>query len=53
MSNFLTNALKKVFGTKYERDVNKYLPIVEEINALEDEMLSLSNDALRNKTLEF
>lgn len=53
MSNFLTNALKKVFGTKYERDVNKYLPIVEEINALEDEMQSLSNDALRNKTLEF
>ena len=53
MSNFLTNALKKVFGTKYERDVNKYLPIVEEINALEDEMQSLTNDALRNKTLEF
>ncbi|MCB0654658.1 MAG: preprotein translocase subunit SecA [Saprospiraceae bacterium] len=53
MSNFLTNTLKKVFGTKYERDVNKYLPIVDEINQFSAELESISNDDLRNKTLEF
>ncbi len=46
-------ALKKVFGTKHERDVNKYMPIVEEINEITKSLEKLSNDNLRNKTLEF
>jgi len=45
--------LKKLFGTKYERDVKEYTPVVEEINANYAAYASLSHDELRNKTLEF
>lgn len=45
--------IKKIFGTKYDRDVNAYLPIVEEINQYADSYKSLSNDELRHKTIEF
>ena len=47
------NIVKKVFGSKYDRDVKGYTPIVEEINKHSETYLSLSNDELRNKTLEF
>ncbi len=53
MFNFISKSIKNVFGTKYDRDVNEYLPIVEEINRYTAEYQSLSHDALRNKTLEF
>jgi preprotein translocase subunit SecA len=49
----MIGALKKLFGTKYDRDVKNYLPIVEEINQHYKSFASLSNDELRNKTLEF
>ncbi len=42
-----------MFGTKYDRDVKKYNPIVEEINEYYKQYNSLSNDELRNKTVEF
>jgi len=45
--------IKKMFGTKYDRDVKKYNPIVEEINEYYKQYNSLSNDELRNKTVEF
>ncbi len=45
--------IKKVFGTKYDRDVKKYNPVVIEINKYFEEYKNLSNDELRNKTLEF
>ena len=47
------NFLKKVFGTKYDKDVKEYDPVVAEINQYFDQYKSLSHDALRNKTLEF
>ena len=47
------NVFKKLFGTKYERDVKTYMPIVEQINEHFEELESLSNDELRNKTYEF
>ena len=47
------NFLKKVIGTKYDRDVKKYMPIVDQINENFESYQSLSNDELRNKTLEF
>ena len=53
MFKSITNSLKKVFGTKYDRDVNSYMPIVEEINEIFEELKDLSNDELRNKTIEF
>lgn len=45
--------LKKVFGTKNERELKRLIPIVERINALEPQMLSLPDHRLRAKTWEF
>jgi len=42
-----------MFGTKYDRDVATYQPIVEEINEFYDVLAALSNDELRAKTLGF
>ncbi len=53
MFKSITNSLKKVFGTKYERDVKTYMPIVHEINEIFEDLQSLSNDELRNKTYQF
>jgi preprotein translocase subunit SecA len=47
------NFIKKIFGNKQERDVNEYQPLVDSILEFGEEYESLSNDALRNKTLEF
>ena len=44
---------KKIFGTKYDRDVKEYSPVVEVINEHFESFKSLSNDQLRNKSLEF
>lgn len=49
----MINFFKKVFGTKYDRDVKLYAPIVEKINEYYEEYHQLSDDELRNKTLEF
>lgn len=43
----------KLFGTKFDRDVKKYTPVVEETLEIYEGLKSLSNDALRNKTHEF
>ena len=45
--------LKKIIGTKNERDVRLLRPLVPRINALEAELQPLSNAALQAKTLEF
>ncbi|MCC7504837.1 MAG: preprotein translocase subunit SecA [Saprospiraceae bacterium] len=45
--------LKKLLGTKQDRDLNKYEANVAEINRYFAEYQSLSHDALRQKTLEF
>ncbi len=42
-----------IFGTKSERDIKKIMPIVHEINMLEDEYSKLSDKDLRAKTDEF
>jgi len=47
------NVLKKVFGTKYDKDVKKIQPYVDQTNEYFEEYSSLSNDELRNKTTEF
>jgi len=49
----LGKSLSKIFGTKYDRDVKGYMPIVEESNEIFETLSSLSNDQLRNKTIEF
>jgi preprotein translocase subunit SecA len=45
--------IKKLFGTKQDRDVNAYSPIIDEINSNFEAYQSLTNDQLRNKTTEF
>jgi preprotein translocase subunit SecA len=46
--------LSKIFGgSKSEKDVQKILPLVDQINSHFNSYGSLSNDELRQKTLEF
>jgi preprotein translocase subunit SecA len=45
--------LKKILGTKQERDLAKYQATVAEINQHFESYKNLSNDALREKTNEF
>jgi len=47
------NVIKKLFGSKYDRDVKMYSPVVEEINEYYESYQSISHDQLRNKTFEF
>ncbi len=47
----LTKSLKKLFGTKYDKDVREYEPYIDEINELFESYQSISNDELRQKTL--
>ena len=45
--------LKKLFGSKNEREVKRMLKTVQAVNALEEQMLALSDEQLRAKTDEF
>jgi len=47
------SVLKKLLGTKHEREVKRMQPMVAAISALEDEMVKLSDAQLRGKTAEF
>jgi len=49
----MINLLKKVFGTKHDKDVKALLPVVEEINKEFAALSTLSDDELRAKTQEF
>ena len=45
--------LKKLFGSKNEREVKRMLKTVNIVNALEEKMVALSDEQLRGKTAEF
>src|SRR5262249_54264241 len=45
--------LAKVIGTQNERDLKRLRPIVEEVNALEPSIKPLTDQQLRDKTVEF
>jgi preprotein translocase subunit SecA len=45
--------LKKIIGTKNEREINRNTPVVTKINSLEPSISALSDEQLKNKTLEF
>jgi preprotein translocase subunit SecA len=45
--------VKKIVGSKNERELKRLWPIVERIGILEPELQKLSDDQLRNKTFEF
>src|SRR5436190_22246454 len=48
----LNAILRKVLGTKHERDVKRMMPTVQAINALEPSLRSLGDAELRAKTDE-
>lgn len=45
--------LKKLFGSKNEREVKRMLKTVNIVNAFEEKMVALPDEQLRNKTAEF
>jgi preprotein translocase subunit SecA len=45
--------LKKIFGSKNERELKRLAPLVDHINSLEPEYRDLSDAQLRGKTAEF
>ncbi|MFK8102929.1 MAG: preprotein translocase subunit SecA [Saprospiraceae bacterium] len=53
MFNFISKSIGKIFGTKFDKDVATYKPIIEQINQEFEVLQSLSNDELRNKTIVF
>src|SRR3954465_13815554 len=48
----ISNILTRIFGSRNERLLKQYAQVVQKINALEQEMAALSDDALRAKTDE-
>lgn len=53
MFELITKSLTKVFGSKNERDMRELVPVVSEVKEAYKQIESLSNDQLRNKTIEF
>jgi preprotein translocase subunit SecA len=49
----MLNIFTKLFGTKFDRDVKKYTPIVEETLRIYDTLQDISSDELRDKTNQF
>jgi preprotein translocase subunit SecA len=49
----VTNLLSKVFGSRNERLLRSMNKVVAQINALEQDMVALSDEQLRDKTDEF
>ncbi len=47
------SVLKKIVGSKNERELKRLQQTVDQINAIETEIKGLSDDALKVKTLEF
>ena len=45
--------LKKLFGTRSQREIKKIQPMVDKILGLEEEYAALNEDALKGKTAEF
>lgn len=49
----LQQTLKKIFGTRNDREVKKIFPLVQAINDKEPEIKKLSNDEIKSKTAYF
>ncbi|MGZ3612949.1 MAG: hypothetical protein ACXU9X_03575, partial [Thermodesulfobacteriota bacterium] len=45
--------IKKIVGSKNERELRRIQPLIERINAIEPKVSPLSDDQLRAKTSEF
>lgn len=49
----MLKVLTRLFGSRNERLLKQYWPIVNQVNAFEDDMKSLGDEALAGKTAEF
>ena len=49
----IKDAVKKILGSRHDREFKKAQPLVEEINGLADEFSELSEEDLKGKTAEF
>ncbi|MBT6325119.1 MAG: preprotein translocase subunit SecA, partial [Bdellovibrionales bacterium] len=49
----MLNPIKMIFGTKHDRDIKLLRPLVNQINALEDDMKKLSDEELKAQTNKF
>ena len=49
----MLNIVKKLFGDKYAKNLKELSPIVDEINQEYEKIKDISDDELRQKTLEF
>ena len=49
----ISTLIRKVIGSKNERELKKLWPLVAKVNSLEPAVQALSDDALRAKTAEF
>ena len=49
----ISKLVKKIIGSKNDRDLKKLAPLVEQINSLEAEFSALGDDELKAKTGEF
>lgn len=49
----LTDIARKIFGSANDRFIKKQYKIVEQINALEESFSNLSDEELKDKTIEF
>ncbi|MBC8207076.1 MAG: preprotein translocase subunit SecA [Kiritimatiellaeota bacterium] len=49
----ITSVLKKIFGSKADRDMKQMRPLIDQINACEVEYQALSDEQLKAKTAEF
>ena len=48
----LTFLQKKIFGTNSDKSIKSYMPLVNQINALESSMANLDQDGCQQKTAE-
>jgi len=49
----MASIFSKIFGTYNERELKAIMPVIDKIEALEDEYRTLSDEALKKKTIEF
>ncbi|MEC7183561.1 MAG: preprotein translocase subunit SecA, partial [Bdellovibrionota bacterium] len=49
----MLNTIKRIFGTRNDRELKQMKPILEGINKLEPHMQKLSDDELRAQTIKF
>ena len=49
----MANIITKVFGSSHDREIKRLKPVVIEINEIYETLHDLSDEDLKNKTLEF